>query len=58
MLRYPESYDYFWIPIVSTHIGAIAGSWTYLLLVGNHAVQEDEVKEIELKYTNSDIGDN
>lgn len=45
----PEDYDYWWIPIVACHVGAIAGAFTYVLLIGNHI--PDEVKVIELNST-------
>ena len=42
MCRYPEGFDYFWMPLVATHVGGIAGSWTYLLFIGNHFSVDDD----------------
>ncbi|XP_015793340.1 aquaporin-9 [Tetranychus urticae] len=31
-----RNYNYFWVPIVATHIGGIIGSWIYVLFISLH----------------------
>lgn len=44
-----RSYNWFWVPVVGPHVGAIVGVWTYKLAVDNHWDQADEVDSCERK---------
>lgn len=42
-----RSYNWFWVPVVGPHLGAVIGVWIYKLAVDNHWKDEDEVDEDE-----------
>ena len=37
-----RDYNWFWVPIVGPHVGAVIGAWIYLIFVGNHIRKEDQ----------------
>lgn len=44
-----RAYNWFWVPVVGPHVGAIIGVWTYKLAVENHWVSADELDSSERK---------
>ncbi|RWS18932.1 aquaporin-like protein, partial [Leptotrombidium deliense] len=48
-----RNYNYFWIPLIATHLGAIIGSWIYVLFVENHWPEDDyDITESEAMHKN------
>ena len=51
-----RDYNWFWVPIVGPHIGAICGAFIYLLMVGIHNTDEEDEDEYGVDVKNGDIG--
>ena len=63
-----RDHNWFWVPVIGPHIGAIIGGWIYLIFVGIHAeaaAAEDEggsqydlemMPAAELEKSNGSIG--
>ena len=52
-----RDYNWFWVPIVGPHIGAILGAFVYIMLIGLHFPDEEEADEYEINIDkNGEIG--
>ncbi|XP_067942605.1 aquaporin-7-like [Watersipora subatra] len=47
-----REYNWFWVPIVGPHVGAILGAWLYLLLIEFHWKEEEETTESKYQVQN------
>ena len=56
-----NEHNWFWIPVVGPHIGAICGAFLYLLLVGIHISDPDNYslqdEAYEMKGKREELGD-
>ncbi|XP_050050937.1 aquaporin-10-like [Dermacentor andersoni] len=44
-----RAYNWFWVPVVGPHLGAVIGVWIYKLAVDNHWRADDEIDAAERK---------
>ena len=50
-----RNYNWWWVPIVGPHLGAIAGIWMYMIFVGAHWELEEDTVTKDNKSPKSEI---
>lgn len=50
-----RGYNYFWVPVVGPHIGAIVGAYIYKFMIGMHWPENDkESTAVDVSNKNAD----